>query len=76
MAGREEDDLTEMLENGWEIAGYSVAMLAAGAISHNILLKKGPKLTSTTILTQGESETGRIVNVLAPMPEKKKGFFG
>lgn len=76
MPGRDTDDLTQMLNDGWQIVGYSVCLLAMGAHSHNILLQKEMKLVSTTIITQSESETGRIVNVLAPMPEKKKGFFG
>ncbi len=76
MVGRTTDDLTTMLEEGWSIEGYAVALLAAGAHSHNILLRKENQLRSTTIITQGENETGRIVNELAPMPEKKKGFFG
>ena len=72
------DEITEMLSEGWEIAGYSVALLAAGAHSHNILLRKGSMLNSVTIITQGENETGRIMNVIAPMPSQpeRKGFFG
>ncbi len=43
---------------------------------HNVLLKKGTDLTSIVIVTQGDSETGRNVNILSPRPAKKKGFFG
>lgn len=76
MADEGNDQLTEMLEDGWEIAGYSVNMAAMGALMHNVLMKKGAKLTSVVIVTQGDSETGRNVNVLAPRPERKRGFFG
>jgi len=70
------DQITAMLEDGWDLAGYSVNMAAMGALMHSVLLRKGSKLTSIVIVTQGEQETGRNVNVLAPRPEKKKGFFG
>ncbi len=77
MAELGEDQLTDMLNDGWTIAGYSVNMMALGALTHNVLLQKGTHLTSITVITQGDGETGRNVNVLSPKPDgKKKGFFG
>ena len=77
MAELGEDQLTDMLNDGWTIAGYSVNMMALGALAHNLLLQKDNHLTSITVITQGDSETGRNVNVLSPKPEgKKKGFLG
>ncbi|MEL6584443.1 MAG: hypothetical protein AAFQ36_11475 [Pseudomonadota bacterium] len=76
MSDEDPDELADMLNDGWDLAGYSVNMLAAGALAHNVLLRKGNDLTSVVILKQGDSETGRVVSVLSPRPEKKKGFWG
>ncbi len=76
MADDGNDQIAELLNDGWELAGYSVNMAAAGALLHNILLKRGTDLTSIVIVTQGDSETGRNINILSPRPAKKKGFFG
>jgi hypothetical protein len=76
MADDGSDQIADLLDAGWELAGYSVNMAAMGALMHNVLLKKGTDLTSIVIVTQGDSETGRNVNILSPRPAKKKGFFG
>ncbi|MBK8441484.1 MAG: hypothetical protein IPL38_18975 [Rhodobacter sp.] len=76
MADDGSDQIADLLGAGWELAGYSVNMAAMGALMHNVLLKKGTDLTSIVIVTQGDSETGRNVNILSPRPAKKKGFFG
>jgi hypothetical protein len=76
MADNGNDQIAEMLSDGWELAGYTVNLAAAGALFHNVLLRKGIELTSIVIVTQGDSETGRNVNVLSPRPTKKKGIFG
>lgn len=72
------DELGQMLDDGWEIAGYTVNMLAAGAQHYNILLRKGNKLTNFGILRNGGSELGRGATVLTPHtpPPAKKGIFG
>ena len=76
MADDGSDQIADMLNSGWDLAGYSVNMAAMGALMHNVLLRRGADLTSIVIVTQGDSETGRNVNILSPRPEKKKGFFG
>jgi len=62
------DQLTDMLNDGWMVAGYSVNMMAMGALAHNVLLQKGTRLTSITVITLGDRETGRNVNILSPEP--------
>lgn len=72
-----EDELGEMLEDGWEIAGYTVNMLAAGAQHYNILLRKGSALTNFGILQNAGKEIMRGKTVLTPYTQpEKKGWFG
>lgn len=71
------DELSELLSDGWEIAGYTVNMLAAGAQHYNILLRKGTALTNFGILWNGGNELARGATVLTPFtPKPKRGFFG
>lgn len=74
----ESQAVEDYLKNGWEIAGYSVTMMAAGALVHNILLRKDAALTAVSVITNVNGELGRSVTKLAPKPAdtKKKGFFG
>lgn len=74
----EDDELGKLLADGWDVCGYSVCMLAAGALSHHILLRKGSSLTTFGILQNGKNELTRGPSVLTPKPEApvKKGFFG
>ena len=78
MSDENEDQLSEMLADGWEIAGYTVNMLAAGAQHYNILPRKGTNLTNFGILWSGQSELARVATVITPYvkPPAKKGFFG
>lgn len=73
----EEDPIAEFLNDGWEVAGYSVCLMAAGATSQHILLRKGSSLATATVLINGPKELGRSVNLLSPKPPApaKKGFF-
>lgn len=72
------DQLSEMLKDGWTIAGYSVCMMAAGALAHNILLQKNDGVQSLTVVSDKDKELGRIARVFAPKPPEpeKKGFWG
>ena len=73
-----DDQLTKMLSEGWAIAGYSVCMMAAGALTHNILMQKEGHLESVSIVTNGSDELGRKIHKFAPKapePAKPKGFF-
>src|SRR5262245_14754897 len=70
-----QDILSERLSDGWTVAGYATTMLAAGAMTHSILLQKGTSLTEVTIYLNGEKEIARNSAVLAPMPPPKKGIF-
>lgn len=71
-------DLEQYLNDGWDVAGYSVCMMAMGATSHNILLRKGSGLVTVVIVLNNGSELGRIEHVMSPTPTAppKKGFFG
>jgi hypothetical protein len=71
-------DLEPYLTDGWEVVGYSVCMMAMGATSHNILLRKGNNLVTCIVGLNGGKEIGRIQHVLSPTPspQPKKGFFG
>lgn len=75
MTANNKDQLTEMLESGWAVVGYSSCIMAAGALVHNVLLQREFSLTQISIVTNGDKELGRNQNVLAPMPPKEKGFF-
>ena len=76
MAEVEDAALTDMLESGWTVAGYSVCLMAMGATSHHILLQHGSKLTTHVIVINNGAEVGRAVLPFAPAPPKKKGWFG
>ena len=71
------DPFPEYLADGWEIAGYSVCMMALGATAHYILLRKGTSLAQGTIL-YNNGEMARSVIMISPKPEPapKRGFFG
>lgn len=73
-----QDELGQYLADGWAVCGYSVCLMAAGATSQHILLRKENSLASCTILVNGRNELGRGVTVLTPKPAAppKKGFFG
>lgn len=73
----EQDELQTYLTGGWEVAGYSVCMMAAGATSHHILLRKDNELAVCGIINPGPKEIGRGVNVISPRASvQKRGFFG
>lgn len=76
MTSDSNDELKDMLDQGWEIAGYTANMLAAGAMQYNILLRNGSDLTNFSILCNGPSELARGTRVLCPAPAPKTGFFG
>jgi hypothetical protein len=72
------DEIEQLLNDGWEIAGYSVCLMVAGALSHHVLLKKASELKSVAVVVNGGKELGRATTVLSPAPivPEKKGFFG
>lgn len=74
----ENDELGEMLADGWEVCGYDVSMMAAGAVAQYILLRKDNSLATFTVLNNGAREIARSASVLTPKqePPPKKGFFG
>lgn len=78
MIEESKDELAELLDDGWEIAGYSVNMLAMGGNHHNILLRKGKALSNFSILLVNGNDTRGVIP-LTPFEktgQKKKGFFG
>lgn len=74
----QDDELGQYLEDGWEVNGFSVCMMAAGATSQHILLRKGNSLVTFVYVNSGPKEIGRRMDVLTPMVAvpPKKGFFG
>ena len=77
MTQETEDKLATMLDNGWIVAGYTVAMMAAGAMVYSILLQKDVQLTTINIVKNAGKELGRAEEVFSPMPTAapKKGWF-
>ena len=71
-----EDKLGELLNDGWNINGYSVCITAGGSLVHNILLRKEHNVEVITVVKTGDNEDGRKHHVFVPAPEKKKGWFG
>ncbi len=76
MADINRNELTESLEAGWTVAGYSVCLMVAGATSHHILLQNGTSMKSITVITNSGDELGRASIPLSPAPPEKKGWFG
>jgi hypothetical protein len=49
--------LQEYLANGWTVKGFSSCMLAAGAMTHTVLLEfDGHLVTHTTVVLNGTAE--------------------
>lgn len=71
-----QNDLTQMLESGWTVAGYSTCLSTLGMVTHHVLLQMGSNLTTMMIGITGGDEQGRSVNALSPAPPKKTGWFG
>jgi hypothetical protein len=71
------DQLADMLAEGWEIEGYSTTLMAAGAMTHAILLRSGDQLVSCTVVAMGDKELGRNFILLSPklQPAQQKGLF-
>lgn len=71
------DTLTNRLKDGWTIEGYSTTIMAAGAMTQSILLRKDDRLESVTIVVNGGQEVGRQFYTLAPAPQpaQKKVFW-
>jgi hypothetical protein len=69
-----DDQLAQMLTDGWTIEGYSTTIMAAGAMTHSILLRKDAAISSLTVVVNGEKEVGRVLTPITPKPEKK-GWF-
>jgi len=72
MVEAKQDHLTELLEDGWSIEGYSNTMIARGAMTYSVLLRKANQLTAITIVRANGQELGRTINQLAPIPGVKK----
>jgi hypothetical protein len=74
----DQDELGKYLADGWEVCGYSVCLMALGATSQHILLKKGTSLATCIVVNNGGNELGRGVVMLSPPapPAQKKGFWG
>ncbi|TPN44108.1 MULTISPECIES: hypothetical protein [unclassified Mesorhizobium] len=67
-----DDKLSRLLASGWSVVGYSTTMMAAGRMTHSVLLQKEHVLISATIVAEGDHEIGRAFTMLAPAPDTKK----
>lgn len=76
MSDDDRDVLAERLAADWKVVGYSTTIMAAGAMTHSILLQKGDLLAAVTIVATGNKEAGRQHHAFSPRPEKKKGWLG
>ena len=70
-----EDKISELIEDGWDVRGYSVCVTAGGSLVHNFLLQKDKNLEGVSIVTSSDKEQGRRHHAFVPPPEKKKGWF-
>lgn len=75
MSNQVDDKLLTLMESGWDIAGYSSNVLAAGAMTQSILLRKNNELISVAIVHMGDREVGRTFTPISPLHEKRKGWF-
>ena len=55
------DDIQTYLRNGWELSGYSTTVMAMGAMTHSVLLRKEFQLVSIVTVTNN----GKIVGTSA-----------
>jgi hypothetical protein len=67
--------MEEMLAAGWQVCGYSVSMMALGAVNHSVLLIRGTDMTACNIVYQGGKEMGRSQHQITPTPPVKKGWL-
>lgn len=72
--GDDKDELADMLADGWEIAGYNQVLMALGATSDQILLRKGTSVAVFGVVMNGSKELARGVRMISPKPARK-GFF-
>jgi len=77
MAEQGSDQLANMLADGWSIEGYSTTIMAAGAMTHSILLRKDRNLASVTIVVNAGQEVGRQFYSFSPVPSPapKRGWL-
>jgi len=62
-----DQQLTKMLAAGWTVRGYSTTIMAAGAMTHSILLqRKETELAQVTIVLSGSKELGRTFSYFSP----------
>lgn len=73
----EDDQIGRLIRDGWSVKGYSTAMMAAGAITHSILLQRDMDVVTVNIVKAGAKEIGRTLDVFSPPPAKAKakGWF-
>lgn len=72
------DEIADYLDDGFVVAGFTTAMMAAGALVHTVLLQKESTLVAINVVKTGEKELGRTVHLLSPKPKapEKKGWLG
>lgn len=64
--------IRRMLDEGWTVEGYSTVIMAAGAMTHSILLRKGNELVSAnTTISAGWTGATTTTNLLAFFPKRK-----
>lgn len=54
------DSFDYLLDQGWEIVGYATDMMAMGAMTHSVLLRKSRNLRSIVVLIQNGREVSRV----------------
>lgn len=70
----ETDRIRQMLASGWTVEGYSTVIMAAGAMTHSILLRNGDELvsanTTTMISAAGWGAPKAVTGFLSYTPKR------
>ena len=65
------EDVREMLSDGWSVVGYSTMPIQMAGIQHSVLLQKGKELVSFNVtLAAGVLGAKVVTNVLSYTPEQ------
>ena len=65
MATSDQNALAASLRDGWVVVGYPSTIMAAGAMTHSVLMQRDADLMTVTVVVNGGREIGRTIIPLA-----------